>query len=396
MASAQSSSSIERGAVLYLVGEDWAFLQQRLPMALAAQRAGHPIHLATRVNADAGTIEALNVSVHPLPWRRGSFNPIQLARTLLAIRALYKELSPSIVHHIGLQAVVLGSLAAIGTGVTCVNSILGLGSTFTSDAASARAIRSVLPPLMRVLLNRSRSLVSVENADDRKVLESFGVEAGKIVILPGSGVNTRKFLPLPEPDTPLTAAFVGRLVDDKGVRTLIAAHDILVGRNQNLRLLIAGQPDPANPSSVSAQDLEAWKRRPGIEFLGHVQDINQVWSRAHIAVLPSRREGLPISLLEASACARALVATDVPGCREIARTNVNALLVPVDDATALADALWSLACNADLRRSFGIAGRKIVETEYSDKIVGEEIVALYNRASGIGCRKDLSQKYLSK
>ena len=165
---------------------------------------------------------------------------------------------------------------------------------------------------------------------------------------------------------------------------MIAAHDILVGRNQNLRLLIAGQPDPANPSSVSAQDLEAWKGRPGIEFLGHVQDINQVWSRAHIAVLPSRREGLPISLLEASACARALVATDVPGCREIARPNVNALLVPVDDAPALAEALWSLACNADLRRTFGIAGRKIVETEFSDKIVGEEIVALYRRASGLG------------
>ena len=228
------------------------------------------------------------------------------------------------------------------------------------------------------------------------MLESFGVEAGKIVILPGSGVNTRKFLPLPEPDTPLTAAFVGRLVDDKGVRTLIAAHDILSRRNQNLRLLIAGQPDPANPSSVSAQDLEAWKRRPGIEFLGHVQDINQVWSRAHIAVLPSRREGLPISLLEASSCARALVATDVPGCREIARPNVNALLVPVDDPAALAEALWSLACNTELRRSFGIAGRKIVETEYSDKIVGEEIVALYDRASGYGCRKYLGQKYLSQ
>ena len=177
----------------------------------------------------------------------------------------------------------------------------------------------------------------------------------------------------------MTVGFVGRLLDDKGLRTLIAAHEILARRGQAVRLLIAGEPDPANPASIPPDEIAAWARRPGIDVLGHVADIRDVWKAAHIAVLPSRREGLPKSLLEAAACGRAIVATDVPGCREIARPDVNALLVPVDDAPALADAIARLANDGALRRKFGAAGRQLVEAEFSAAQVGKQTVALYDR-----------------
>ena len=128
---------------------------------------------------------------------------------------------------------------------------------------------------------------------------------------------------MPEPPGAPTIAFVGRLLADKGIRTLIEAHRLLRERGSNVELLIAGTPDPANPASVSAQEAAGWSREPGITWLGHVEDISALWARAHIAVLPSRREGLPKSLLEAAACGRPMIATDVPGCREIVHPRRN-------------------------------------------------------------------------
>ena len=149
-----------------------------------------------------------------------------------------------------------------------------------------------------------------------------------------------------------------------------------------MRLLIAGAPDPANPDSIPAGEIATWSKRSGVELLGYVADIRAVWAAAHIAVLPSRREGLPKSLLEAAACGRSLVATDVPGCRAIARAGVNALLVPVDDAEALADVIDRLAQDAELRRRFGAASRRLAEDEFSSQRIGRETVALYDRLLG--------------
>ncbi len=208
---------------------------------------------------------------------------------------------------------------------------------------------------------------------------SLGVDVDRIFTIPGSGVETDTLTPLPEPDGPLTVGFVGRLLDDKGVRTLVNAHAILAQRDRPVRLLIAGDPDPANPVSIPPQEIAAWSRRPGLLLLGQVADIRDVWKAAHIAVLPSRREGLPKSLLEAAACGRPIVATDVPGCREIARAGVNALLVPPDDAVALADAIDVLAQDADMRARFGAAGRHLVESEFSAARVGDGIVKLYDQ-----------------
>ena len=368
-----------RPRLLFLVTEDWYFMLHRLPMAFAAQRAGYDVHVACRVGDNGADIAAHGFTLHPLDWRRGSLNPLHVASILRQVRALYRRIKPDIVHHVALQPVLVGSLAAFGFPVRRVNAFAGLGYVFVSRSLRARALRPVIVALLRFLLNDRRSAVVVENLDDRAALDAIGIEEERLNIVSGSGIDVDKMKPLPEPEGEVTAAFVGRLLDDKGVRPLIAAFELLRGCGQRLRLLIAGEGDPANPASISQAEIDGWKARSGIEMLGHVAGIQRVWERAHIAVLPSRREGLPVSLLEASAFGRPLVATDVPGCREIARHGVNGFLVPADDPSALSGALAVLERDPELRRRFGEASRRIVENEFSSARVGQQIVALYDK-----------------
>lgn len=374
-----SSSPPARPVLLYLVTEDWYFLSHRLPMAREAQRAGYEVHVVTHVNKGAAAIEAEGFRLHAVRWRRGSINPFAFLSNTYAVRKIYRQIDPDLVHHVALQPTIVGSLAAAGLRCVRLNALAGLGFAFTSDTPKARLVRPVLRALLRHVLSHPRAAVLVQNPDDRAAVQSLGIAPQHIFLIPGSGVETDTLMPLPEPAGPVTVAFVGRLLDDKGLRTLVEAHAILRRRGELLRLLIAGDPDPANPVSIPPAEIAEWGRRPGIELLGHVSDIRAVWSRAHIAVLPSRREGLPKSLLEAAACGRPIVATDVPGCREIARQDINALLVPPDDAPALADAMARLASDAKLRARYGAAGRTLVEAHYSAARIGVEIVALYDR-----------------
>lgn len=374
--------------LIYLVTEDWYFMSHRLPMAREAQRAGYDVHVITQVKENGAAIEALGFHLHPIVWRRGSINPFAFLGNLRAVRRLYREIAPDLVHHVAMQPTIVGSLAAAGLPCVRLNALAGLGFVFTSSTPKAWLVRPILRALLRLVLRRPYAAVLVQNPDDRKAIGNLGVADDKIFIIRGSGVETDKLTPLPEPPGAITAGFVGRLLDDKGLRTLVRAHEILSAQGQAVRLLIAGDPDPANPVSIPPDEIASWSRRPGVDVLGHVADVRDVWKAAHIAVLPSRREGLPKSLLEAAACGRPIVATDVPGCREIARQDVNALLVPPDNARALADAIGRLARDGDLRRRLGEASRQVVETEFSATRIGRETCALYDRLLG---RRDSPQ-----
>jgi glycosyltransferase involved in cell wall biosynthesis len=377
IAKACMSSSPPR--LVYLVTEDWYFVSHRLPMARAARAAGFDVHVATRVHNHGDAIVAEGFTLHPVRWRRGSLNPRHLVATVRDVRALYRELIPDVVHHVALLPIVAGSLAAAGRPIRCVNSINGLGAAFVSGSIKAMVARAGLNRTLRILLGRRHAMTLVQIAEDRDTLEAIGVDPARIEVIAGSGVDVEALTPCPEPAGPVTVAYAGRLLEYKGVRTLVAAHDLLRRRGRDIRLLIAGLPDAANPTSISEHEIEAWKRRPDIAYLGFVDDIATVWASAHIAALPSRREGVPKSLLEAAACARPIVATDVPGCRAVARADVNALLVPPDDAAALAEAIDRLAQDAHLRRRFGDAGRALVEREFASDRIGEETVWLYQR-----------------
>jgi glycosyltransferase involved in cell wall biosynthesis len=363
--------------LLYVVTEDWFFLSHRLPMARAAKAEGFEVHVATNVADGAAAIAREGFSLHPVHFARGRLAPLATLATIRTLRRLYRDLAPDLVHHVALQATILGSLAALGLPVARVNAMTGLGYAFISDSAKARVVRAIIGTLLRVLLDRARSVALVQNPDDRALLARLGIAAERIVLIPGSGVDIDRLKPMPEPPGTVTLGFVGRLLDDKGIRVLVAAHRLLRAKGLAVDLLIAGTPDPANPASVSEAEAEAWGRAPGIAWLGHVDDIATVWARAHIAVLPSRREGLPKSLLEAAACGRPMVATDVPGCREIAIPGETGLLVPPDDPSALAVAIETLAQAPELRARFGRAARRLAEERFAAAAIGRAVVELY-------------------
>jgi glycosyltransferase involved in cell wall biosynthesis len=282
------------------------------------------------------------------------------------------------VHNAGLQACVLSAAANLGRGQAQIHAMTGLGYIFTSGAARTRAVMS---GVLRFLLNGKNTIVLVQNPDDREALENLGITPDRMALIPGSGVDTAELVPMPEPDGPITVGFAGRLLSDKGIRALVEAHRRLRMQIDGIRLVIAGRTDPANPASISDEEVERWRAEPGITLLGHIPDIAELWRMSHIAALPSHREGLPKSLLEAAACGRPMVTTDAPGCREVVIAGETGLLVPVEDAAALAQAIGELAASPGLRARFGAAARRRVEDKMSATAIGSATVALYRSLS---------------
>jgi glycosyltransferase involved in cell wall biosynthesis len=280
---------------------------------------------------------------------------------------------------VSLKPVLLGTTASLGFAATgVVNSLTGLGTLFIGEARVSGSTRKAVRYALSRLLRRARSRTVVQNPEDRAFVLALGIPADTVVLIPGSGVDTKKLAPLPEPAPPVTAAYVGRMLADKGVLTLIEAFAQFGKRSVPLQLLLAGDCDPENPGSLAPEQLREFASLYGINWLGHVADIREVWARAHFAVLASRREGLPKGLLEAGACGRAMVATDAPGCREIAIQGQTALTVPVDDAPALAEAMERLASDKEMRERFGANARALVEAKFSAEAIGRQTVALYD------------------
>jgi glycosyltransferase involved in cell wall biosynthesis len=366
--------------LLYVVTEDWYFLSHRLPMARAAKAAGYEVHVATKLNSGKAAIEAEGFTPHALSWQRGSLSAWHSLAGVIELRKLLRALNPDILHNISLKPVLLGSVASLGLDrIAVVNSVTGLGTLFIGEAKVSGLTRRLVRVALATLLKSKRSTTIVQNPDDRSFVLDLGVPPENVVVIPGSGVDTAYFTPMQEPLPPITAAYVGRMLADKGVMTLIDAVSLLHKRGVELQLLLAGDCDPENPGSLAPQQLREFASAFGIHWLGHVKDIREVWARAHFAVLASRREGLPKSLLEAAACGRAMVATDAPGCREIAIEGETALTVPVDDAPALAKAMERLAGDVALRDRFGKRARALVEEKFSADAIGRQIVALYDR-----------------
>jgi glycosyltransferase involved in cell wall biosynthesis len=364
--------------ILYVVTEDWYFLSHRLPMARAAREAGYDVHVATRLNRGKAAIEAEGFTPYALSWRRGSLSPSHSVAGVFELRKLLRSLRPDIVHNVSLKPVLLGSVASLGfSSLAVVNGLTGLGTLFVGDHKRSGLARPLVRAALKALLSRSNSRTIVQNPDDKKFVLDLGVPEANIDLIPGSGVDTTHFVPLPEPGAPVTAAYVGRMLVDKGVEALIEAFALATSRGVKLQLLLAGDTDRENLGSLAPEQLREFASAFGINWLGHVADIRDVWSRAHVAVLASRREGLPKSLLEAAACGRPMIATDTPGCREIAIRDETALTFPVGDAAALAEAMTRMAGDAEMRARFGKAARDLVERKFSAEVVGKEIVALY-------------------
>jgi glycosyltransferase involved in cell wall biosynthesis len=372
-----------RPRLLYLVTEDWYFWSHRLPVARAARDAGFDVVVATRVQDHGERIRGEGFRLRPLSWRRRGDGLIGAGRALAALRALYRQERPHIVHHVALKPVLFGGIAARlafphrTSQPARIAAVTGLGAGLAPATRLARFARPALGRAVR--LAAGQGWIIVQNPDDGAALARFGLDPAHIVLIRGSGVDTAHFSPLPEPPGPgVTVALVARMLRSKGVLDAVAAVGRLRAQGLAIELLLAGPIDPDSRDSLDRSELSALAAGPGIAWLGPVEDVRAVWRRAAIALLPSTYgEGVPKTLLEAAACARPIVATDMPGCREAVRPGETGFLVPPRDVGALAEALAALAGDPARRQAMGRAGRALVEREFGEEGVARQTLALY-------------------
>ncbi len=364
--------------LLFVVTEDWYFVSHRLPLAVAAQAAGFEVAVATRAGRQADVIRNAGIRLIPFGLSRRGGNPLA---EVMALWRLYRREQPDLVHHVALKPVMFGALAAWLARVPAqVNAVAGLGWLFTSSGRVVRLLRPVLRWMLGRLLMQPHSLTIVQNPEDKALLERSGVSAARLRLIRGAGVDVQIFYPVAPPPEPVCIVLVARMLWDKGVGEFVEAARRLTGAGVNARFVLVGDPDPANPASVPESTLRNWHGQHGVEWWGRREDMPAVLQAAHIACLPSYREGLPKSLLEAAACGLPIVTTDAPGCREVVRDGVNGLLVPVRDAAALAAALEKLIDDAALRRRMGEQSRARAETEFGQETVIAQTLAVYREA----------------
>jgi glycosyltransferase involved in cell wall biosynthesis len=376
-----------RPRLLFVVTEDWYFCSHRLPMARAAQAAGFEVAVATRVTAHGAQITSEGFRLIPLQkLSRQGRNPWGELAAIRELVAVYRREKPEVVHHVALKPVLYGALAARLAGVRgVVNAMAGLGFVFTARSLKARLLKPLVSAAFRFLLRRKGSLLLVQNSDDRAVFLQAGLIPPQAVrLIPGSGVDISGFTPQPEAPGEIVALCVARLLWDKGLGELVEAARLLRARGVRLCIQVAGDRDPANPACIPESTLDAWHAEGLVSLLGRRSDIAALWEQAHIAVLPSYREGMPKALLEAAACGRPLLSTDVPGCRALVRDGENGLLVPARSVPALADALQRLAEDPSLRQRLGAQARRDAEQIYSEQAVGAAVVQLYQSLLGEG------------
>jgi glycosyltransferase involved in cell wall biosynthesis len=368
--------------IIFFANTDWYLFNFRLPLAHWLRARGHEILFLSPPGDYCERLRAAGFRWEPLPMDRRSLNPWREWRLLNHIRRLYARERPDLVHHFTIKSVVYGSLAARTLGIRRrVNAVTGLGHVFTDSGLKARALRPLVRALLRLALGGAGSRLILQNPDDERAFRTAGlIDPERIRLIRGSGVDTTRFQPVARTTDPhpLRVLLATRLLWEKGVGEYVAAARVLRASGMAIECLLAGEPDPGNPAAIPEDQLERWRAEGNVVLLGHVDDMPALLERVDIAVLPtSYGEGVPRSLLEAAACGLPLIATDVPGCREIVRDDENGLLIPARDSAALTAAIRRLSQDAALRARFGAASRARVLDDFDQTLVFERTLEVY-------------------
>jgi glycosyltransferase involved in cell wall biosynthesis len=370
--------------LLYLVQNDWFFVSHRLPLAREAMRRGWRVVVAARMGETADRLESEGVVLAPLRHLDVSnMNPFRELITVAEIASVIRRVRPEILHTISLRPVLHGGLLSRWLGVPAlVSAVTGLGHLFTDASLKNRLVREMMVSGVRHGHNRPATRVIFQNRDDQGLfLKRSIIQHQQARLIPGSGVDLDTFRPRngKTPREAPTVLFGGRMLYSKGVGVLVDAARILMERNVPGQIVLVGEPDSGNPAAVKQADLESWQNLDNVEWLGKRPDMPELLADADIACLPSGYgEGIPKYLIEATACGLPIVTTDAPGCRETVPDGRNGILVPVQDAKSLADALQQLLTDARLRMTMGKESRALAERSFSIENVLEQHFRIYD------------------
>lgn len=357
------------------------FLSHRLPVAQAARDVGFDVHIATALTPAAQEIRNHGFAYHGLDLTRSGQRLSQELRSWVQLFYLMRQLRPDVVHLVTIKPVLYGGLAARWLGVpNVIAAISGLGHVFTAEGVWPRVRRVIVRWMYRLALRSWRVRVIVQNDADRELLIKWNVVTGdQVTLIQGSGVDLKKFVFVPEPDGTPVVAMAARLLSDKGVREFVEAARLLRGQGVSVQFILAGTPDPGNPTSITLDEVRSWISEGVVDYVGYVAEMSEWLRKVNVVVLPSYREGLPKVLIEAAAAGRPVVTTDQPGCRDAVRPGESGLLVPIKNPQALAEAIKRLVEDPNLRATMGIAARRDAEARFSIEQVIRQHLALYER-----------------
>ncbi len=367
--------------ILFVVMEDWYFCSHRLPLAVAARELGHDVVVATRLAAHKDVIEQAGVRVVPFQrMSRSSINAFRELAALFELLAIYRRERPDLVHHVALKPVLYGSLAARLIGVPAwVNALGGLGFVFSSQKFHARILRLLLINTFRFILNDTRCRLILQNQDDVAFITgNAGIDRRNVRLIRSAGVDLKRYAPRALPPGMPVVMLASRMLWDKGIEEFVRAAGVLREQGVLARFVLVGDSDTENPSSVPWGQLQEWNDSGVVEWWGHRNDMPEVLSQARIVCLPTYYgEGIPKVLIEAMACARPIVTTDMPGCRDLVRLGKNGFLIKPRDAEGLAVVLKALLLDEAKCQQMGIEGRRIAEEEYSLPRIVAETMTVY-------------------
>lgn len=370
-----------RPRLLMLVNELESFFNHRMPIALAAKRHGWDVHVAMEAATQAQARDTAGLTFHHIPMDRSIAAPWRELAALRSLLNITREIKPDIIHAFTLKPIGLAGVAARrDSKLALAASVTGVGSFFLADDLKARIVRRLFVPVLRFALRCKPTAAIVQNVDDQQlVTQLLGLPADHCTLVPGSGINPETFKPTAKTSSgPVQVTLASRLLADKGVREFVSAARTIKSRGIDAIFVLAGGLDPANRSAIPQEEVDSWVKEGVVTWMGHVTDMPSLHASTHIACLPSYREGLPKSLLEAAACGLPIVTTNVPGCRDSIQDGVSGLLVPARDAAALTEALATLIADPDLRERFGKAGRKFVERDFSEAAITTQILGIYD------------------
>jgi glycosyltransferase involved in cell wall biosynthesis len=367
-----------------IVSEDWSFWSHRLSLALAAKQNGYDVTLITKVNDLAGEIKSRGINVININFTRSSRFPITDLVNVYKLIKILKNEKPDIIHNVALKTILIGTIAALfSRNSVVVNAFTGLGYVFSSNQIQARLIRLIIIPVFKYLLRRDNCWTIFQNSDDMKLFRNLGmIQPEQSVLIRGSGVDTNEFKFTPDTNDIPVVMLASRMLWDKGVGEFVEASKRINQEKIKVKFVLVGDTDDANPMAIPESVLKEWAKDDCITWNGHSNTMPETLSSASIVCLPSYREGLPKVLLEAAAVGRPLIATDVPGCREIVRHNKNGMLVKLQDVESLYEAMKLMIKNKEKRTTMGKASREIVETELSTTIINAQTIELYRTMCG--------------
>jgi glycosyltransferase involved in cell wall biosynthesis len=356
--------------IALFINTSWNIYNFRMGLIEGLKRDGHEVHAISPTDEYSRYLIDAGIPHHPVSMDAQGINPIKDFALILRLIKVFSQVKPDLILQFTIKPNIYGSLAAAVLQIPVINNVSGLGAAFQKKNLVHR-----VASLLYKIAFRVPQKVFFQNEEDQKLfIESKLVSEQKTDLLPGSGINVRKFAPVEYRNNgPFVFLMIARLIMDKGLMEYINAIRIMKARGIDARFQLLGACDSKNERSVNLNTVEHWVEEGLIEYLGTTDDVKSFIAEANCVVLPSYREGTPRVLLEAASLCRPIVTTNVPGCRQVVKDKHNGLLCKPKDANSLAEKMEEMTkLPTDQLRQLGINGRKLVETEYDENFVVEK------------------------